>query len=250
MQGTKSASETFCPLVQTFSRPRATRFLIAQCFLAAICRSKREMKHQLFIVLILSFLTSCQTSTSTHQFIEKTDKTVFKRFSVDGEKGNVHEYLLDRKHIKDSLLTFRYYRDTTTFKSFEFDISSDQFELISSNIDHGLSVVDTIYLTLNNEELEIFKFEKVNPPPDGAFGVLLNKKYGMIGFSPFDWGNKTILTKWNDQDFEQNLKSQLINSGSQHLSRKHPIPLPSIEELGKLDTLSPDTIEPELKEKN
>jgi|SRR5690554_315219 len=201
-------------------------------------------------ILIFLFLSSCQTSTknSTPRNFEKTDTVVFIRYWSDGENDGVQEYLIDRMQIEDSILTFRYYRDTSTFKTFEFDISSDQFKLISSNIDHGLSVVDTIYLTLNNEKLKIFKFEKVNPQADGAFGVLMNEKYGMIGFSAYDWGSKNILTRWNDQDFEQSMRTQLIDSNSRLLSRQNPIPPPSREELQKLDELQPDTVEPELIE--
>jgi hypothetical protein len=202
-------------------------------------------------ILILLFLASCQTSqtNSTQQYFEKTDTVAFTRYWSDGKKDGVQGYLVDRIQFEDSILAFRYHRDTATFKSFEFDITAHQFKLISSNIGQGLSGVDTFYLTLNNEKLEIFKFEKVNSPPDGAFGVLVNEKYGMIGFSAYDWGSKNILTRWNDKDFEQSLRTQLIDSDNRLLSRQNPIPPPTFEEQRKLDTLLPDTIELELKEK-
>ncbi len=209
------------------------------------------MKHPITILTLL-FLASCETSTTTsiQQNFERTDTVVFTRYWSDGEKNGVGEYLVERMQIGDSNLTFRYCQDNKTFKTYAFDISNDQFKLISSNIDHGLSVVDTFNVKLNNETLKIFKFEKVNPPPDGAFGVLMNKKYGMIGFSAQDWGSKNILTQWNDRNFEQLLKARIVDSDSRLLSRKNPIPPPPIEKLRKLDTLSPDTTEPELKEKN
>lgn len=203
-------------------------------------------------ILILLSLVSCQTSktNSTEQNLEKTDSVAFTRYWSDGEEIRVQEYLVNRKQIGDSNLTFHYYRDSSIFISFEFDISLDQFKLISSNFDYKLLAVDTFNLTLNNEKLVIFKFEKINPPFDGAFGVLLNEKYGMIGYSSYDWGSKNILTKWNNQDFEKSLKAQIIDSESRLLSRQNPIPPPPIEEIRKLDTFSTDTTEPELKEKN
>ena len=206
---------------------------------------------QPFTILILLFLVSCQTSTtnSTERNFERTDTVTFTKYWSNGEENGVKEYLVNRKQIGDSNLTFHYYRDTTTFMTFKFDISNNKFRIASSSIDNGLSVVDTFHLTLNNEKLEVFKFEEDNPPVDGAFGVLLTEKYGMIGFSAYDWGSKNILTKWNDKNFEQSMKTQLIDSDSRHLSRQNPIPPPPIEELRKLDTLSPDTTEPELKEK-
>lgn len=185
------------------------------------------MKHLLAIFVLLSTAscTTQNTGSKRSEFISDTISVTFKRFSSlpDAEPQKL-EYTLIKETYVDSLLIFKYFKDTSLTKQFMFSINDGLFGLIQDTTDaERLVVVDEFKIRLGNEKLDITKYEKFLPPMDGDIGMLFNEKYGQIGYSPYSWGSKTILTNWNSENLEMDLKSALIAEGVRHLSRQQPI---------------------------
>ena len=204
------------------------------------------------VIFGLAFLYSCQIVQDTSNIENNRLRTdtisiFYKRYSLPEENPAIFEYKLIREEIGDSLLTFRYYRNTALTREYNFNTGRGRFQLIQENKDSSylLVVVDTFDINLIGEKIEIHKYEIQFPKMDGDVGYLFNKKYGLIGYSAYSWGSKTILTNWNNINFENEMKKILLTDNVRYLRRQQIIPPPG--QYRKHKTVK-DTVEIELEE--
>lgn len=214
------------------------------------------MKYGTFIFL-LAILNSCQTkhdsfnnySGEINELRTDTILLVHKRYYPPDESPDIFEYKLLREQMGDSFLSFRYYMDTALIRQYDFLIWSGQFKLIqdTTNSDH-LILVDTFSIQLIGEELVIYKYELLLPPIDGDVGYLFNEKYGLLGYSSYSWGIKTILTNWNELDFENEVSEIILADNVKYLSRQNfPQSRPPLGHVRKNELLV-DSIEMKLED--
>jgi len=188
------------------------------------------------LIIGLMITYSCRTNDDDTVDSKLTNDTILiteKLFYYGDDSSVIFNYTIIRKQQGDSLLIFQYYKDTVLSRQYDFNIRQGQFKLIQDKGNPGLAVVDTFSIQLLNENLVVYKYELQLPAIDGDWGILFNKKYGRLGCSAYTWGNRSILTNWNNLDFEEELKAILLADTVRYLKRQeinHPPPpgLPGI----------------------
>ena len=212
------------------------------------------MKYRTLIIGFI-ILYSCQTTQDSSDnedggLQSDTISITLKRYSLPDENPDIFDYNLIREKKGDSLLSFSYYKDTVLSRHYNFNIRQGRFELIQDKVNPELAIVDTIEFHLLNEYLIVFKYEVRIPSIDGDAGFLFNQKYGLMGYSSYSWGNKTVLTNWDDSDFEKEITGILLADTVRYL-RRHEIILPPSTpppgQFGKIEIVE-DTVEIEIEE--
>lgn len=185
----------------------------------------------LTIIIALLLTLSCQTKQDEMGkdgfSTVDTFLVTFKRFySFPEDSPDVFDRILIRERHGDSILTFKYFKDTTLTQQFNINIRQGQFRLIQDTTGSDLLVsVDTFSINYRDKKLTMYKYEKFLPPIDGDIGILLNREYGCLGYSSYSWGNQTILTKWNEKNLEKDL-ILLLSDSVRYLRRQEILPPP------------------------
>lgn len=184
------------------------------------------------IIILLAITNSCQTkhdnsnnyNGEVSELRRDTISLIHKRYSSPDGSPDIFEYKLLREQKGDSFLSFRYYQDTALSRHYDFLISGEQFKLIQDTTgSEYLILVDTFKIQLTGEPLLIYKYEKFLPPIDGSICYLFNEKYGLIAYSSYSWGNKTLLTNWNEINFEHEITKIMLADNVRYLSRQNNI---------------------------
>jgi len=163
------------------------------------------MKNQLLLILILIVLQSCHekkspiiegSDTLTVESNEKIDTIEFNyiRYRRNGDTSHLPKMILIKKNIDDTL-SFTYLKEGEEYWKYEFIYRENQFESIKQDY---LNLIDSI--ALPNQHQMIYKYEVFTTAEDGDGAYLFNPKFGLIAGISYSWGNRDLLSSWNDKD--------------------------------------------------
>lgn len=195
------------------------------------------MRICIFFFLLILFNSCHFTSnneSSNDLFASDTIAIIQKRYYSEIEIPDLYSYNLIRDEISDSIISFKYYLDSSLVNEYNFNIKNGTFSLIEDGVKYPKLFTDTFNIYLENEELVLYKYEYLPPKIDADMGYLFNKKYGLIGYVSYSWGSKTILTNWNEIEFEKELKEILFDKNTKYLRRNYIPPPPNPIEREKL----------------